>query len=755
MDRVDFFTMTPFWKSPWLRAAVLVAITIAAYAPALRGGFVWDDDTHVTNNPTLRSLEGLSRIWVEPTALPQYYPLVHTTFWIEHHFWGDAPFGYHLVNVLLHALAAVLLLWVLEFLSVPGAWLAAAVFAVHPVHVESVAWVTERKNVLSAVFYLAAALCFLRFFEGSRHRRRWYVAGFGLFVAALLSKTVAASLPAALLIVLWWKRDRWRKAEVGPLLPLFAVGAAMGLATVWLEKHHVGAEGDAWSLSSVARCLVAGRALWFYAGKLCWPSNLTFVYPRWTIDAGVFWQYLFPLAAVAVVAALVRARDRIGKGPAAAILFFAATLFPALGFFSVFPMLFSYVADHFQYLASIGLIAGGAAGATVVARRMGPAGTRTGALAAALLLALFGSLTRGQCRLYKNAETLWRDTLAKNPGAWIADQNLGVLLTARGADAEAESYFRAALAIIPAYAPEHQAITHFALTHALLDQGKLAQASALCREEAERWPHAQLTYENRGVLAVLQGNPDEAARQLNETLRLFPDSVTAHFGLAIILGEAGRHDEASAHTAAVARIVGPEAAARLHDKLGLGLAAQGKAEQAIAEFSESVRLDPGPQDARRHLAAANQRLASVRYARGDAKQAEQLLREALRVLPGYPDAHFALTRVLMDQGKLDDAAAMCREEAASWPADPQTLEDQGLLALQQGNAAEAERWFLETLRRDPGSATAEANLADIYAKAGRAQEASEHEKALARLIGASKGQPLPSSGSPPGSPAPR
>jgi hypothetical protein len=348
------------WSSKTIRALALVVMTLVAYAPALRDGFVWDDDQHVTENPTLTSLAGLQRIWLDPTALPQYYPMVHTTFWVERHLWGLRPFGYHLVNVLLHLANAFLLWYLLEHLAVRGAWLAAAIFALHPVHVESVAWITERKNVLSGLFYLLAGACFLRFLGllgGVTRRWSWYVAGFVLFLCALLSKTVTATLPLALFLVLWWKRDRVRGRDVAPLVPPLAVGVAFGLVTLWIERHHVGAQGDLFTLSPLSRWLLAGRALWFYASKIVWPSRLSFFYPRWPVDPAVGWQYLFPLAAASVVVSLWVARRRIGKAPSAAVAFFAVTLFPALGFFDVYPMRFSWVADHFVYLASAGLIA--------------------------------------------------------------------------------------------------------------------------------------------------------------------------------------------------------------------------------------------------------------------------------------------------------------------------------------------------------------------------------------------------------------
>jgi hypothetical protein len=246
--------------------------------------------------------------------------------------WQVHPLGYHLVNVLLHALNAILLLLLLSHLRVPGGWLAALLFALHPVQVESVAWITERKNVLSAFFYLASFLAYLRYYDLTVDSDQtspgihpatskvkdnfwpFYPLSFFLFLCALLSKTVTCSLPAAILLVLWWKRDRicWR--DLPPLIPYFVVGAFLGLTTVWLERHHVGAQGAEWALSFVDRVLVAGRALWFYAGKLVWPYELTFIYPRWQIDAGAWWQYLFPLAAVAVIFILWLLRQRLGKG---------------------------------------------------------------------------------------------------------------------------------------------------------------------------------------------------------------------------------------------------------------------------------------------------------------------------------------------------------------------------------------------------------------------------------------------------------
>ena len=498
-----------------LLAGLIVLITLVAYVPALQGGFIWDDDSYVTENPTLRSVQGLAKIWLEPRSNPQYYPLVFSSFWVEYHLWGLNPMGYHAVNALLHGLAAVLLWLLLKRIKVPGALLAAAVFALHPVHVESVAWITERKNVLSGLFYLGSALCLVRFFgleqERTEQRQRfWWYYGSGLFLftCALLSKTVTCTLPAAMVLLLWWKRGKVRGSEAVALVPFFLLGLGFGLLTAWLEQHHVGALGSEWELSFVDRFLVAGRVLWFYAGKLVWPAVLIFNYPRWHIDAGVWWQYLYPLSVLLVILVLWVFRQRIGRGPLVGVLFFCGTLFPALGFFDVYPFRYSYVADHFQYLASVGLIALAASAFTLAASRLSFWPKRVGvALSLVVLMALAGQ-TWSQSHVYKDWKTVWTKTLEKNPESALAHYNLGRLLLGQHKFDEAISHFSKALPLKP-----NSAEIHNNLGVALAGAGRLDEAASQFAE-------------------ALRVNPDhaKARRNLERVMRLLekplPDSVT-------------------------------------------------------------------------------------------------------------------------------------------------------------------------------------------------------------------------------------
>jgi len=337
------------------------------------------------------------------------------------------------------------------------------------------------------------------------------------FVGALLSKTVACSLPAALLLVLWWKRGRigWRDARL--LGPFFALGVAFGLLTIWMEVHRVGAEGVTWDLTFIDRCLIAGRALWFYAGKLLWPWPLMFVHPRWQIDAGAWWQYLFPVAAAGVVAALWLTRDRLGRGPLVAVLLFAGTLVPALGFFDLYPMRYSFVADHFQYLASIGLIALGAAGLAAAARRCGDLGLAIAAVASVVVLITLGTVTWRYGHAFHDAETLWRDTLAKNDNAWIAHNNLGTILQARGDQNEALIHFRRAVEINRDHAEGQNNLGGI-----LGSQGRMDEAIAHFRRALELDPGLARAHANLGSALLTQGRPDEAMIHLRSAARLDP-----------------------------------------------------------------------------------------------------------------------------------------------------------------------------------------------------------------------------------------
>jgi tetratricopeptide (TPR) repeat protein len=577
------------------QAALLIVLVVFVYWPTLDHGFVWDDDGYVQNNLTLRRPEGLRDIWLDLGATPQYYPLVHTSFWVEYQLWGLEPRGYHAVNLSLHAAAAVLVWRLLSRLAVPGAWLAAAVFALHPVHVETVAWVTERKNVLSMVFALASLLVYLRCAPpeapaGVRPSpTSRYLAALALYGAALLSKTVTASVPAVLLVVFWWKRGRITRPDVAWLAPFFALGLALSGVTVWMERTHVGAQGPEWQLSLVERVLVAGRAAAFYAGKLLWPDPLVFFYPRWTVDASAAWQFLYPAAVVALAAALWLARGRIGRGPLAALLVFVGVLTPALGFFDVFPFRYSFVADHFQYHASVGWIAGVVGVATLGVRRLGRR-ARAGALVGAVaVLAALGAKARQQVQHYRDAPTLYASVIAANPESWAAHNNLGRHLQNQGRYEEAIVHYREAVLL----RPELSRIRNNRGS-SLSSLGRLDEAEAELGRAfdgvAERTDQAD-THVYLAVVLIQKGRFAEAAQQLRTALDLRPRDAWALYNLGVALGGSGDL-EAGVATVRESLALQPGFAMG-HRELGSMFLALGDVASAVPAFEEAVRLEPG------------------------------------------------------------------------------------------------------------------------------------------------------------------
>ncbi len=652
----------------------MVVAVVAVYVPAMGGGFIWDDDRYVTTNDALRTAGGLGAIWFDIGETIQYYPLVFSTFWVEYQLWGLEPFGYHLINVLLHAASAVLLWFALRRLSVPGAWLAAAVFALHPVQVESVAWITERKNVLSGLFYMAALLCYLRFepaggreLAGPR-RWRYYGLALALFFCALLSKTVTCSLPAVILLLLWWKRDRLTARNVLPLVPMFALGAVMSVVTVLMEKHNVRAQGADWALSSVERCLIAGRALWFYLAKLIYPAELMFNYPRWEFGAGAWWQYLYPVAAVGVVGGLWFLRRRIGKGPLVAVLFFGGTLLPALGFIDVYPMRYSFVADHFQYLACIGpivlLVALPAYAWGAGRQGQRPAGGRGGGVEArsvvsygcsGVLLCVFGALTWQQGGIYQDLDTLWRDTLEKNPSSWIAHNNLGTLLLDRNETGRAARCFAEALRLKPDFYEAHgnmgkalvnqgridEGIWHLkealrikpnlawaynSLGHALARQGRHGEAIENCRLALRLRPDFAEAHNNMANSLVQQGDPGKALDHFERALQLKPDWATAHSNMANALAQQGRYAEAGEHYREAIRLQPDNVFA--HRNLGSSLTEQGRTDEAIAAYRQALRYRPGD-------ATVHAWIGGLLRQKGLKDEAMMEFEAALRIQPGH------------------------------------------------------------------------------------------------------------------------
>jgi tetratricopeptide (TPR) repeat protein len=717
------------WERGWLKGLLLVAAVFLVYQPALQGKFIWDDDSWTSNISSLLSdFSGLRLMWCKPTALQQYYPLTGTTFWLDYQLWGFRTLPYHVENVLLHAFAALLFWQLLRRLQTPGTWLASCILALHPLMVESVGWITERKNVLSLVFYLGALLAYERFTlswkvdpasaAGSSSTRCWiaYALSFLMFLAALLAKATAFSLPAVILLICWWKRGRIRwRADVAPTLPFFALALGLGIGTAWLEKNHVGAAGPEWAISFPERCLIAGRALWFYTGKLFWPADLCFVYPRWHLDTMSLRQWTYPVTAIGTLLALWFARARIGRGPAAAGFFFAGTLFPVLGFMNAYFMRYSFVCDHWAYLSSLGLIALASAMIVRAVESFRAPAVLYGL--ATIILLVLGGLTWRQCRMYADSETLWRTTIARNPSSYLAHTDLGGVFLDMGRLDEAIAHFKKALEVRPDYVEAYNNLGNI-----LLKNRQVNEAMEQFQKALEIQPDNAMIHNSFGNALLQKGQVDEAIVHYQKALKIMPDSAYVCCGLGNALLQKGQVDEAMEQFQKAIRLQ-PDLAMAHYD-LGNLLLQKGRVDDAIACYQKALKINPGYAEAHYNLGNAFLQERSV-------DEAIQQYQSALEIKPDYAEAHINLGAVLLQKGRLDDAAEQFQQAINIQPDSARAHYNLSQVLLSKGRSDEAMAHLQKALEIRPDYAKAHASLGVALFQKGRVDEAiARFQKAL-------------------------
>ena len=697
-----------FERRDWLWGFLLIALVFIAYTPVFGAGFVWDDESHLTQNPCIVGPLGLKEIWTSTRAV--YYPLVLTTFWVLHKFVGLNPLPYHILNVLMHAGSAVLLWRLLRQLGVRGAWLGAAFWALHPVMVQSVAWVTELKNTQSCLLYLLSIFCFLNWEEHSQTLKSPITSAllFSLslvcFVLATLSKPSVVMLPIVLALCVWWRRGRigWRDGV--PLAPFLLISAFASAWTIWEQKFHASAVGPEWAQTSPERLIIAGRAIWFYLGKLAWPHPLIFIYPRWEIHSWQWMAYLPLLAATLGLIVLWTLPGRAGRALFFAAAYYVVSLFPVLGFFSVYFFRYSFVSDHFQYLASMGPLAlAGAAIATLVGRfcetplelasdtdalqsssdNIGVARGRLflGSLGCSILLLSLGFLTRQQGAVYHDLITFYTKTLARNPACWMAHYNLGIALQDHGETDQAITHYHQAIELRPGYAEAHY---------------------------------------NLGRLLAEKGEFNDAITHYEATLAINPADAEAHNNLGATLFQAGRVDDAIAHyqEALAVRPDYAEASCNLAD----ALLSKGDMDGAITHYRTCVAVLPNHAEAQYNLASALLRKGSI-------DEAIIHYEKALELVPGNADAHANLGSALLAKGRIAEAIGQYKEALTLVPENVAAQSNLAwLLATSPDsslrNGSEAVLLAEQASRSSGGKRPLVLRiLAAAYAEAGRFSEA--------------------------------
>ena len=686
----DVWTLTLDIDLLW-RGLLLFVATLFSHWQAIGGGFIWDDDAHVTKE-ALRSLEGLWSIWFKLGATQQYYPLLHSIFWFEHAIWGDEAMYYHIANILFHTTAALILVAVLRRLAIPGAWVAGFIFALHPVHVESVAWITEQKNTISAIFYFSAAFNYFKYDES--RLRKDYIYAISFFILALLSKTVTATLPAAMLVIFWWKRGRIDfKKDVLPLIPWFVLGAIGGIFTAWVERVYIGANGADFMLTPLMRCLLAGHVIWFYFGKLLWPAELIFIYEHWTISASDPVQYIYLIGVITTILVLLwvaikpfngRPADSISRAPLAGFLFFCGTLFPVLGFANVYPFMFSYVADHFQYLASLGIIVPIASGMTLLLDKLSHESKPLVSAIGGVALALIGVLSWNQCSIYQSGEALYLDTIKKNPNCWMAHNNVGAIWLNQGRVSEAQAQFEQAIKIRPPYADAQSN-----LSSVLLRTGHTQEAFSHALE-ALKLRESPENENNFAIALAGLGHYQEAVQHYEMALRMRPNYVE-------VLNNAGN------------------AYMQLGNK-----------QEALNKYQAAIRYAP-------NYVEPYSNLGSLLMGAGHPQEGINAYETVVRLQPNIPAAHINLANAYFSIGKHDDAILQFQQAIQLNPNNPDAWYFLGNSYVNLGQFAKAEEPYVNVLKLNPNNIGAENNLAAVYFKLGRLPDAIGHYEAAIRL----------------------
>jgi Flp pilus assembly protein TadD len=559
---------------------MLVLIAFLIYMPSLRGGFVWDDDLYITKNPLVQSADGLRRIWCT-TESKDYYPVTLSLFWLQWRLWGGQTFGFHVVNLALHVVNSLLLWLLLGRQQIRGGWLAALLFVVHPVNVPSVAWVTEMKNVLAMTFALA---CLLFYLEHERTGQfRWYALAILAFLLALLSKSAVVMVPCVMLGYARWRHGRINRRDLRQTAPFFVLSIALGLVTVWFQRHRVLEGATVMSGGFVERCGAGGWAIWFYLCKAMFPMHLSMVYEPWTLNSALRLSFL-PLGLLVICTWMLwRSHTRWGYAVLFGMGCYLVMLFPVLGFIDQGFYAYSLVADHWQYVALpalCALVAGGCA--TLAVNRRCVACVLAGA---ALLVGFLGWQTRARCAVFASDETLWRDTVMKSPGAWVAHLNLANDLARRGEDEVAVSHYLRALEINP-----KSGGAHFNLAVVLARHGRLKEATAHLATACQIKPTDATWFDKLGSLFAEQKRFDQAAVCFAEAAHLDPNDAVAHYNLGIALGQLGKWEEAQGHLTEALRLTPTDG--DVHYALARSLLRLGKLSEAVNHYREGLRYAP-------------------------------------------------------------------------------------------------------------------------------------------------------------------
>ena len=687
-----------------LKAAVIVAAAWWVFAPSFHGNWLWDDDLYITANPLLRDGAGLWKIWFEPGSFIEYYPIEDSVLWVQWHLCGQNPLGYHLGTWVLHVVNALLVWWLLGKFRLRWAWLGGLLFAIHPVQVESVAWVAEMKNTLSLLPFLLAMGVWIDYEEG--RRRRDYLLALGLFLAAMLCKISMAPFPVVILLYAWWKRGRVGWSEVKASVPFFAISVGLGMMTIvagnWYREGNYQLVGVVAPGDFFTRLALAGTSLVFYLRQCLWPFVLLPIYPQWKLEPLSLVEFLPWPALGAVIYWCWRKRGTWGRHALLGLGFFLLNLAPLLGIFAASYMNFTWVMDHFLYLPIIGLIGLAVAALGLLDGRVSGPVRLWGKYVVAALMGLLALGSHRYAKRFVNQQSLWSYTLKHNPEAWPAYIDLGKARVDEGRGAEATDLFTKALSINPTSVEGRDD-----LGNALLQSGRVTEAMTQYEQALSLNPNYAEAHSNLGSALIKTGRVGEAMAQFDEALKLKPADAEIHYNLGVALASLGRtRDAVDQYQLAVSLDPGD---AKAHNNLGLMLMQSGQFAQAMEQCEQAVRLEPD-------FAEACNNLGLVLMQAGRFDDAVAQYEEALRLKPDFVEARSNFGNAYFQVGRMAEAVEQYQEALRLKPGYAEAHNNMGSALQRMGRYAEAVAQYQEALRINPEYAQAQANLAQLQAR---------------------------------------
>jgi tetratricopeptide (TPR) repeat protein len=620
------------WLVTLLQAALIMGVGLWIYSPALHGDWLWDDDVYLYKNPLMNDPARLWKAWFQPGSFMEYYPIEQTVQWFQWQLWHDDTFGYHLTNVILHIVNALLVWRLLAKFGLPLAWLGGLIFVSHPVNVESVAWIVELKNTLSLFPFLLAMCAWIDYEEGRRSRD--YLLALGLFLVAMLCKITMAQFPVVILLYAWWKRGRISWSDLRASAPFFVISlvlfeAALGAGRSFAQGVQLGTAGLLPLGGLLSRIALAGLSISSYFSNCFLPVKLLPIYPVWAVDPPSLLQFLPWLVLAGMICWLWRKRESWGRHALLGLGFFLLNLAPFLAFGLTFYPRDSWVMNHFLYIPIIGLIGLVVAAIGNIDQRLSKATHpySTGILTLVIVLLAFQS--HGYAAAFTNEETLWTYTLERNPGAWTAHINLGKILLMENQLEEAQDHFEAALRANPDSAMANanlgvtlvqmgrvqegveqfrkalslnpnDAVTHNNLGIVLAQTGQVPEALRQFQYAIKVQPNYAEPYNNRGNTFLTMGRLDDARENYGQALKINPGYAEAHYNLGNVLLKQGQNSDALEQYAEALKINPDYIDAR--NNMGLVLGQMGRIPEAIEQFEDVLQINPDNQTARNNLA---------------------------------------------------------------------------------------------------------------------------------------------------------